>query len=204
MNIRDQLIQSNVAQEGHWLLTSGQHATLYIRKERIILDPPLFRRVTVSLTNQCNEFNFDLVTGPAVVGAILAAPIAFLAGKPLIFPEKTTKMSIKVMEYREVYQRVIPHKRILVIEDIVTTGSSINMVIKSIQQLGGEIAAVVAIWNRQGFQPRAWDGVDFKGNPIPFVCLVNEHVPSWTKENCPACAKKIALTDPKTGLAMAI
>lgn len=204
MKVRDQLLQSGVAKRGHWVLRSKQHAVLYIEKEKIILDPPLFRRVTISLTNQCNEFDYDLVTGPAVVGAILAAPLAFLAGKPLIFPEKTTMQTVGKMTFREVYQKVIPNKHVLIVEDIVTTGGSINLVIKAVEELGGIVAAVVAIWNRQGFQPNSWTGHDFSGKPIPFVCLINENVDSWTKDICPACAEGIPLLDPKTGLQVAI
>jgi len=75
----------------------------------------------------------------------------------------------------------------LLIEDIITTGNSVQKTIDSIEHNGGRLVGVIAIWNRSGWEPSNYR----------IESLINDPVDSWESDECPLCKEGVLLTDPK-------
>ena len=189
----NQFKEENIIREGHFLLSSGRHSELYIDKDRIYRSK-LFPSVIASLAWACKLFdlqNIDILTGPAIAGAVLAAPVYYevqrqLYGKPMnfVYPEKI----MDEMTFRRGYDEFLDKKKVLLIEDIITTGNSVMKTAKSVYSCGGIVKGVVCIWNRT-----AWQSKYFKT-----ISLIDEIVPSWEPKECPLCyLNEIPLTNPK-------
>jgi len=169
--------------EGHFKLTSGRHSNKYVNKDAAFSDSLLFGEIYHQLINASFDFTCDVMTGPAIAGAVLAAPIALFTRKTFVYPEKINGE----MVFRRGYDKVIEGQKVLIIEDIITTGSSVIKTIKAIEECGGFPAGVVAIWNRSGWTSEV----------CPTMSLIEESVESWTPEECPLCYHDVPLQDPK-------
>ena len=204
----DMLKYNNVIMDGHWKLASGRHAKLYVNKDRAYCNPYVYHTIIDEMAHkiQNSGINVDVITGPAVAGLCLASPISIKLNKVFVYPEK--KMKVKIdelpmmdgerryeyemistgMEFRRGYDDVIRGKRVFLTEDVITTGTSVEQTIMAIQNNGGIIVGVIAIWNRTN-----WSHPN-----CPTYSLVNAPVESWTEEECPLCKDpKNPLRDPK-------
>lgn len=199
----EQFKKHNVVSEGHFLLTSGRHSDVYVNKDVIYAIPSLFSFVVYSffniLTNSGHEY--DVVTGPAIAGAILAAPIAINLDKIFVYPEKAfvsrfvgfphnKVVKTKIMEFNRGYDKVVKDKRVFIVEDVITTGGSVQRTIDAVKLCGGKCVGVLAIWNREGWTP----------NGFELVSLINKSTESWTAGTCLLCRNHIPLVNPKTGV----
>lgn len=180
-------IKHNVIKKGHFKLTSGKHSNQYINKDAIYSNPILFNKVIMKMVRCLDPYinTFDVITGPAIAGAVLAAPISVqLFNKIFVYPEKINEEMI----FRRGYDKILKDKRVWLVEDIITTGSSVEKTIRTIKDCGGKVVGISAIWNR-GFY-----GVD----GIPLLSLINELILSYWPDECPYCREgKVSLTNPK-------
>jgi len=186
--------EHEVILNGHFLLTSGKHSDTYISKDKVYCNPILFRDVVDDIINRIRYLKYDVITGPAIAGAVLAAPISVLTGKIFVYPEKIEKELYPGkletrMEFRRGYNHVIKNKRVLAIEDIITTGGSLTKTVNSIIDCGGNIAGVISLWNR----------TNFKIPTCTNMTLIDKPVDSWLPDECPLCEdiKRNPLRDPK-------
>ena len=85
------------------------------------------------------------------------------------------------------YDRVIDHHKVLVVEDLMTTGGSVKKVIDAVRKVGADVAGVAAICNRGGVKAK-----DI-GNPSRFEVLLNVHLDSWDEKECPLCERNIPI-----------
>lgn len=175
-----------VIKTGHFKLTSGKHSAQYINKDAIYSNPFLFLKVMETMYEKLKAYEdmFDVVTGPAIAGAILAAPIALVTHKIFVYPEKVDGE----MVFRRGYDKILKHKRVWIIEDIITTGHSIEKTIMAIRDCRGSIAGMSAIWNRGRYQP---------DEGILLLSLINDSVTSYWPNDCPQCRAGEVLQDPK-------
>jgi len=184
-----------VLRNGHFRLTTGRHSDTYVNKDRIFSDPILFKTVLSSMLSElCGDFLFDVVTGPAIAGAILASPLAVMTGKIFVYPEKVMKNPLagnpyewEKMKFRRGYDKVVKNNNILIVEDVITTGISVQRTIDAIEKDGGMISGVACIWNRSGWST---DLCEVKS-------LIHEELDSWWPEECPYCKEGVELMDPK-------
>lgn len=191
--------EKGVIKRGHFKLTSGKHSDLYINKDWIMYHPNLFKMVVfefmgmiVRLLPEC-----EVVTGPAIAGAVMAAPVALLSTRHFVYPEKVDDSPVAgnpykwwKMVFRRGYGKGIQGKKVLVIEDIITTGGSVFKTIDAIKENGGDPIGVFCIWNRRA----DWDYPDIK-----VFSLINKKVDAWWSQDgeCPLCNQNIELQDPK-------
>lgn len=176
------LQETGALMEGHFQLTSGLHSDRYIEKIRILQNPQQASDLCKLLANHFATEEFEAVVGPAYGGIALAFEVARQLGKQFIFTQrKDEKMTIRSgFDISEL-------KYAIVIEDIVTTGSSTKEVISCLQDLGIKVIGVGAIVDRS-------DGsVDFG---CPFFPLLTLDLPAWEKDNCELCKAGIQLTIP--------
>jgi orotate phosphoribosyltransferase len=170
----------NVLRTGHFRLTSGLHSDRYMQCAKLFEHP-------VESAGLCYDLSrgfggADLVAGPAIGGIIMAYEVARALGVRNIFAERENGR----MTLRRGFS-VSPGERVLIVEDVVTTGGSVKEVISLLREAGAEIAGVGAIVDRSG--GRASFGV-------PFHALVVIEAVSWREEECPLCRDGIPLVKP--------
>jgi len=189
------LKKGNVILEGHFKLRSGRHSNLYINKDSIYKNYHLFFTTISEMAHKIlhSGVTFDIMTGPAIAGAILAAPLSIKMRKTFVYPEKTIvdyPTNKTIMEFRRGYDKELDKKRVFIIEDIITTGGSVEKTNKAIRDNGGIVVGVISIWNRSGW----------KLDNCVNLSLINRPVESWEPDKCPLCNdpnNRIPLRDPK-------
>jgi orotate phosphoribosyltransferase len=192
MNLYEAFKQNNIIEKGHFVLRSGLHSDTYIRKTKIITNSYLYNEVTRLLADEVTRIfklnEYDIITGPAVAGLCFAAPVAIELGKPLIFPEKKSKESNK-MEFRPEFKKFLPNKKVIIIEDITTTGRSILETSEEIFKLGGIPIAAFCIINRNSKLK------EIKGRiysyTFPVCSLITIDIKNYTYDKCPYHIERI-------------
>lgn len=182
---------------GHFKLTSGKHSPQYINKDAIYCNPVLFNKVVMKMVRDLDLYinTFDVITGPAIAGAVLAAPISLqLFDKIFVYPEKVEDNPLAgnpgewtKMVFRRGYDKILKGKRIWIVEDIITTGSSVEKTINAVEKCGGNVVGISVIWDR---------GRRYIAG-FPTLSLINEFVPSYWPDECPNCKAGEKLQDPK-------
>lgn len=178
--------EKNVIMLGHFMLNSKIHSNIYINKDAIFSNPELFKKVMGHINDKVKEHfdnQFDVVTGPAIAGALIASNIAMLQDKTYVYPEKISG----TMQFRRGYDKVIKNKRVLIIEDVVTTGLSVLKTQTGIERCGGKAVGIVSICNR---------GANLDLKNVSLITL--KKAMAYYPEECPMCASGEVLIDPKT------
>jgi orotate phosphoribosyltransferase len=166
---------------GHFRLTSGRHSDRYVQCARVLEDPALVTRLAGAIVERLGERRIDLVAAPAVGGIIIGFAVAQALGVKFIFSERENG----TMVFRRGFE-VPSGARVLVVEDVVTTGGSVAEVIGLVRSAGGEPTAVAALIDRGG--PKAFDVESFP--------LLRLQVESWEPDSCGQCAAGVPLYAP--------
>lgn len=167
--------------EGHFLLSSGRHAGQYIQCAQLLQHPALAGQVCSDLASRIRaatgeERPFDIVVGPALGAVTFAYEVARALGVRGLFAERRVGGGFELRRGFEIQ----PHERVLVAEDVVTTGGSVKEVLSMLHETGISTVAVAALVNRSADQ----------GNPFgdtAFFRLADLEVPNWVPEQCPLC-----------------
>jgi len=172
--------------EGHFVLSSGLHSRLYLQSALIFSNTSIAESLCENLAKKINNIidleNIDLIVSPAMGGVIVGYELSRHIKKPNIFAErKEGKFSI-----RRGFQ-INKGQKILVVEDIVTTGKSSLECFECIRQLGGEVIAEAALINRGG------DSVDLG---VPLITLANLNIPNFNFNNLPEDLKNMPAIKP--------
>lgn len=164
---------SEVMLEGHFLLTSGRHSNKYMQCAKLFQYPDIAETICAQLTEKVRGWDIDLVAGPAIGGIIMAYEMARQLKVPNIFAEREAGK----MTFRRGF--FVPKgARVLITEDVVTTGGSVKEVIELVDKSGGKAIGVGSIVDRSNGE------VDFG---IPFEAVLRTEVISYTPEECPFC-----------------
>ncbi len=176
--IRNILIKNGVILEGHFLLRSGKHSHIYFEKYRLIEKPHLLSMLVKSLIKKYIPDDFDVVVGPVTGGAIIAFEFARQTDRRFLIAEK--------QNYGFVIERgsgISRGERVIVVEDVVTTGGSVRKVIEEVKRKGGNVLAVYSLIDRG--ESGEWN--------LPYFTLYTEKVESFYPEECPLCKQGIPL-----------
>ncbi|MCI7401941.1 MAG: orotate phosphoribosyltransferase [Christensenella sp.] len=168
---------------GHFKLTSGRHSDTYMQSAKIFVDTDSSEKLCKALAEKLSDIEVDLVISPAIGGILMGYEVARQLKKPNIFAERENG----VMTLRRGF--TIPKgAKVLVVEDVVTTGGSVKEVIELVKSLGGEVVAVASITDRSNGK------VDFG---VKYVALISMDIVSYEPEECPLCKEgKIELVKP--------
>lgn len=158
---------------GHFQLTSGRHSDTYVQCARVLEDPDLTTRLAHAMASKFSDERIDLVAAPAVGGIIIGFAVAQALGVKFIFSERQQG----AMVFRRSFA-VEPGQRVLVVEDVVTTGGSVAEVIDLVHASGGSAVAVTSIIDRGG--DKAFDA--------EYRPLLRLEVESMEPQHCPQCA----------------
>jgi orotate phosphoribosyltransferase len=175
--------KSGAVLEGHFLLTSGRHSPVYWEKFKVLQFPDYTAQLCGMIADHFRKQQIQLVAGPTTGGIILAFEVARQLGVRGIFAEKTGE---KERAFRRGFT-VNPGERVLVVDDILTSGGSIREVMAAVAGLGGKTIGVGVLVDRSEQK------IDF-GVPL-FSCLRSATI-TYSPSDCPLCAAKVPLTRP--------
>ena len=175
------LTEAKAVLSGHFKLTSGRHSDRYVQCARVLEDPALVTRLAEAMLERIGERRIDLVAAPAVGGIIIGFAVAQALGVKFIFTEREAG----AMALRRGFH-VPEGARVLVVEDVVTTGGSVAEVVDLVRRDGGEVVAVASLIDRGG--PKAFD--------VELVPLLRLEVESWDADTCHLCASGVPLHAP--------
>ncbi len=176
------LESTGAVQRGHFRLSSGRHSDLYVQKFRVLERPRLAHDLGAELAREF-EGAFDVVASPAVGAVILGFATALAADARFIFTERVEG----AMAFRRGFH-VEPQERVLVVEDVVTTGGSVKEVLNLLGPMGAELVGVGALIDR-GPDSATDLGVELRA-------LLRLDAASWEEGNCPLCARQQPIIDP--------
>lgn len=171
--------------EGHFILSSGLRSPRYLQCARVLMDPAraerLARALAAKLPAEIRD-SIDLVVSPAMGGVIIGHEMGRALGVPALFVERPTG----TFEFRRGF-RIEPGQRVLLVEDVVTTGLSSREAIASVEAAGGRVIGAAALVDRSS--GRADLG-------LPFTPLIRLDVPSYEPDSLPPELEAIPATKP--------
>lgn len=172
----------NALKEGHFLLTSGRHSNRYLQCALVLQNPAVAAKLCGQLVKRLPAQEVDVVIGPALGGVTLAYEIARQLGTLALFAERENN----VMTLRRGFS-IAKGAKVLVVEDVITTGGSVKETIKVVEDLGGEIVGVASLVDRSGGK------IDLS---YPLSSLLPMEVVSYPAEECPLCKEGLPLVKP--------
>ncbi len=162
---------------GHFQLASGRHGDIYVEKFRILQWPDitsgLCARFVPTFAGKAN-----VVAGPTTGGAILSFEVAKQLGLKSIIAERRED-GLAGREFRRGFE-IGPGDRVLIVDDVLTTGGSIRDVVEAVRGAGAELAGIAVLVDRTGGK------TDFG---VPFEAAISLDVVSWEPGECPLCKR---------------
>lgn len=168
--------------EGHFELASGRHSAVYWEKFRVLQCPHHTERLCRLIVRHFERAGVGVVAGPALGGMLVAFEVARQLGVKSIYAEREGE--------GRAFRRGLPIKpgeRVLVVDDVLTTGASVLAVIETVKRCGGVIMGVAVLVDR------SQANIDLG---IPFFSCHQVSIPTYSPEDCPLCAQGIPLTKP--------
>ena len=179
--VEDLLIETSAIMEGHFLLTSGLHSPRYVEKFNVLQKPVYTEKLCRAMAEKFKDANIETVVGPVTGGILLAHETGKALGTRAIFTERENgKMTCR--------RGFTLHEgeRVLIVEDIVTTGGSIREVIDVVKEHGGIPVAVSMLVDRSGGKATFGD--------VPSTALLHMDVQTYQPDECPLCKQGIPMT----------
>jgi orotate phosphoribosyltransferase len=160
--------------EGHFILSSGLRSARYLQCARVLMDPKRAARLAEALAATIPaelRREIDIVVSPAMGGVIIGHEMGRALGVEALFVERPTG----IFELRRGF-RLAPGQKVLLVEDVVTTGLSSREAIAAVEEAGGKVIAAAALVDRSG------GGADFG---VPFFPLLRLDVPAYAEDALP-------------------
>lgn len=179
---------SGALREGHFILASGRHSALYLEKFQVLQRPAETERLCAAIASWARSLGIETVAGPTTGGIILAHEVARQLGVRAIYAER--REGAPGREFRRGFA-LAPGERVLVVDDIMTTGGSVQETIDAVRSAGGAVMGVSVLVDRSGGTAR---------HPVDaqIHSLWRLDIPSYALADCPLCAKGVPATHPGT------
>ena len=175
------LKESNALLEGHFLLSSGKHSDGYCQCAKLLMYPDRAAQVCSVIKEKLEGRQVDMVVGPAMGGIVIAYELGRTLGCPAIFTERENDE----MTLRRGFA-VEPGMKVLVVEDVVTTGKSSLETIKVLEAAGAEVIGIACLADRT-------QGKDIGYPLFPAVAL---NINTFDKEECSLCEQGLPVVKP--------
>ncbi len=172
---------------GHFLLSSGRHSDVYVEKFDLLRQPVATSEVCTGFVEWFADARIDVVVGPTTGGILLAFETARQMGIAAAYAERADSGIGRELRRGTVLK---PASRILLVDDILTTGGSIRETLDALAKHPVEVVGIGVLVDRSAGK------VTF-GN-IPLHALGSQVVESWLPESCPLCAQGESVTKPGT------
>ncbi len=180
--VLDLFRQSGALLEGHFRLTSGLHSDRYLQSALVLQHPELATRLGEALAERTRHLQPTVVLSPALGGIVIAQEVGRALGIRAIFAERQDGGLVLRRGFT-----VTSSDRVLVVEDVITTGGSTRETIAVAAAAGGRTLGAAAIIDR---------GADASRVDVPLFSLVRMDVPTYQPESCPLCAKDVPVVKP--------
>lgn len=178
--VRKLFVDTGAILEGHFLLTSGLHSPLYVEKFQVLQYPQHTASLCAALAEKYRDEHVDVVVGPVTGGILLAHEVGKNLGTRAIFTERENgKMTLRRGFV------IKPGERVLIVEDIVTTGGSVQEVLDVVLEHQGVPVGIGMLVDRSGGK------ASFS---VPHQALLQLSVETYHPENCPLCKQGIPFT----------
>ena len=168
--------------EGHFLLASGLHSPVYWEKFRILQYPNLTEKLCGLIAQHFRGQKIDVVAGPTTGGIILAFETARQLGVRSIFAEKDGKTRVFRRDFG-----IAPSEHVLIVDDILTTGSSVKETIGAVAELGGTIVGIGVLVDRSEQNSQF---------TLPLFSCLRAPTIVYSPQECPLCAGHVPLVKP--------
>jgi len=168
--------------EGHFLLASGLHSPVYWEKFRILQYPHLTAKLCHLIAQHFKQQKIDVVAGPTTGGIILAFETARQLGTRGIFAEKEGGVRVFRRDFR-----IESGERVLIVDDIMTTGSSIRETIDAVNTMGGILTGIGVLVDRSE------KDLDFD---VPLFSCLRAPTTVYSPQECPLCVAHVPLVKP--------
>ena len=168
--------------EGHFLLTSGRHSNIYFQCAKVLQYPEFTEKVCSIIAGHFKSYEIDTVIAPAIGGIVVGQEVARQLNKRSIFAEREEKN----LTLRRGFS-LKPGEKVLVCEDVVTTGGSVFEVIDIVKNQGAEVVGVGFIVDRSNGE------INFG---FPQISAIKMNVVSYTPEECSLCKQGIPAVKP--------
>lgn len=179
--VKELFIKTGAIMEGHFLLTSGLHSPLYVEKFQVLQHPKYTEQLCIALAEMFIEDNVEVVVGPITGGILLAHEVGKRLDTRAIFTERENgKMTLRRGFV------IKPGERVLIVEDIVTTGGSIKEVLDVVIEQGGIPVGIGMLVDRSGGKASFGE--------VPYKALLNLDVTTYDPSDCPLCKQNIPMT----------
>lgn len=177
MTVAEQVLQllrdTRALLDGHFLLTSGLHSAQYVQCARVLQYPRHAEALGTWLADAVRHLAVDVVMSPAIGGIVIGQEVGRALGVRALFGERQQG----VMQLRRGLE-VYPGERVLVVEDVTTTGGSVREIMQLVRESHGTVAGVGTILDRSGGQ------IHFA---VPQYALATLHIQNYPPEDCPLC-----------------
>lgn len=182
-SVLDLFRATNALLEGHFRLTSGLHSNGYLQCALVLQHPKHAESLGAALAEKLKDLDPQVVLSPALGGLIIGHEVARALGVRAIFAERQDG----ALTLRRGFS-IAPGERVVVIEDVVTTGGSTRETMDVATAVGGVVVGAGAIINRGG-------GVNLSSS-APFRALAEVSFPTWPEDQIPEWLAKIPVTKP--------
>lgn len=177
--IEDILKQCGVLKEGHFRLASGLHSGQYFEKFRILEHPDLVTQFAGSIAEAYRDKGVTIVCGPTTGGVIIAFEVARQLKARCVVAEKNEPTGRKIGRGFQ----FTPEDRILVVDDVLTTGGSVNDTLAALKAFPGAVVGIAVFIDRSATPPFA----------MPHFAVYRRAVQNFPPDNCPLCAQGVPL-----------
>jgi orotate phosphoribosyltransferase len=174
--------EKGVLLEGHFKLSSGRHAAFYFQCAKLLQYPDIAGPLCAQLADNFAQMGVTAVIGPAIGAIPISYEVARALGVRSLFAERDNG----VMTLRRGFS-IGPEDKVVVVEDVITTGGSTKEVIEVVKAAGAEIAGIGAICDRSAGR------VDLG---YPLFSLILLQIENYMPEECPLCAAGIPVVKP--------
>ena len=183
---RDQLLdlyrRSGALLEGHFRLSSGLHSTGYLQCALVLQHPRHAEALGRAIADRVRDVRADVVLSPALGGVVIGQEVGRALGVRAIFAERQDgKLAL-----RRGFT-LAEHDRVLVVEDVMTTGGSTRETMEVAKAAGGQVVGTASIVDRSG------GAIQFD---VPFIALLEIALPTYDPDTCPLCARGLPVVKP--------
>lgn len=177
--------QTGALLEGHFQLTSGLHSNQYFQCAKVLQYPGHCESLCRVLAEDARSRNIDVVIASALGGIVVGQEVGRQLGVRTMFAERKDG----VMQLRRGFE-IVPGERVLVCEDVITTGGSVGEVLALVVAAAGTIAGVSCIVDRSG------GTVTFPAFNGRHTAVMTMHAVTYKPDQCPLCARGLPVTKP--------
>ncbi len=185
INVLRMLEKTGAVLEGHFRLTSGYHSAYYLQCAKLLMHPDLTHIIAeeakLMLSKSIELEDVDMVVSPAMGGIVFGYMLAYRMGTDMVFTERKQNK----MELRRGFA-LASGQKVIIAEDVITTGSSVKEVIEICEKNNAEVKAIVSIVDRS-------QGVDFR---VPYNFLIQLQIDNFSAKDCKMCRQGMKIDIP--------